>query len=130
MLSYDKNTYRQRLQAYTGQHLIRNVLLYSWELKKSAINETNKQRIIEYLKDHVSAGSLDIADYLGLKSLRTRDYLNELIAEDIVVSEGGNKNRKYKLKTWAFRKKQGLIWLKISPCDIHGYVKTCPLFDR
>lgn len=67
--------------------------------KKSAINETNKQRIIEYLKDHISAGSLDIADYLGLKSSRTRDYLNELIAEDVVVSEGGNKNRKYKLKT-------------------------------
>ncbi|MDE6747407.1 MAG: hypothetical protein K2J72_12360 [Oscillospiraceae bacterium] len=63
------------------------------------MNETNKQRIIEYLKDHVSAGSLDIADYLGLKSLRTRDYLNELIAEDVVVSEGGNKDRKYKLKT-------------------------------
>ncbi len=102
MLFYDKNTYRQRLQAYTGQHLSRNVL--SLRIKKigdnkSAINETNKQRIIEYLKDHVSAGSLDIADYLGLKSLRTRDYLNELIAEDVVVSEGGNKNRKYKLKT-------------------------------
>lgn len=67
--------------------------------KKSAINETNKQRIIEYLKDHISVGSSDIADYLGLKSSRTRDYLNELIAEDVVVSEGGNKNRKYKLKT-------------------------------
>ena len=44
-------------------------------------------------------GSSDIADYLGLKGSRTRDYLNELIAEDIVVAEGGNKNRKYKLKT-------------------------------
>ena len=67
--------------------------------KKSAINETNKQRIIEYLKEHISVGSSDIADYLGLKSSRTRDYLNELIAEDVVVSESGNKNRKYKLKT-------------------------------
>ena len=66
--------------------------------KKSAINETNKTRIIEYLTEHISAKSSEIADYLGLKSSRTRDYLNELIADEIVVAEGSNRNRFYKLK--------------------------------
>ena len=66
--------------------------------KKSAINEMNKTRIIEYLTEHIRAKSSEIADYLGLKSSRTRDYLNELIADEIVVTEGSNKNRVYKLK--------------------------------
>ncbi len=66
--------------------------------KKSAINETNKTRIIEYLTEHISAKSSEIADYLGLKSSRTRDYLNELIADEVVVTQGSNKNRVYKLK--------------------------------
>ncbi len=66
--------------------------------KKSAINETNKTRIIEYLTEHISAKSSEIADYLGLKSSRTRDYLNELIADEIVVAEGSNRNRVYTLK--------------------------------
>ncbi len=66
--------------------------------KKSAINETNKTRIIEYLTEHISAKSSEIADHLGLKSSRTRDYLNELIANEIVVAEGSNRNRFYKLK--------------------------------
>lgn len=66
--------------------------------KKSAINEMNKTRIIEYLTEYIRAKSSEIADYLGLKSSRTRDYLNELIADEIVVAEDRNKNRAYKLK--------------------------------
>ena len=58
----------------------------------------NKTRIIDYLTEHISAKSSEIADYLGLKCSRTRDYLKELISEEIVVAEGGNKNRTYKLK--------------------------------
>lgn len=57
--------------------------------KKSAINETNKKRIIEYLTDHASAKTSEISDFIGLQSSRTRDYINELIAEGLVVSEGG-----------------------------------------
>ena len=45
-----------------------------------------------------SAGSIMTAEYIGLKPSRTRDYLNELIAEGIVVAEGSNRNRTYRLK--------------------------------
>lgn len=67
--------------------------------KKSAINLARKKRIIEYLTDHVAAKSSEIAEYVDLQPSRVRDYLNELIREDIVVAEGANRNRVYKLKS-------------------------------
>lgn len=66
--------------------------------KKSAINTKMKETIIVYLTDHAEAKASDIAEYIGLKPSRTRDYLNELITEGIVVAEGGNRNRSYRLK--------------------------------
>lgn len=59
--------------------------------KKSAINERIKESIIDYLTDCAEAKTSTIAEYIGLKSSRTRDYLNELIAEGIVIAEGSNK---------------------------------------
>ena len=66
--------------------------------KKSAITERIKEAIISYLTDHAEAKATEIAEYIGRKPSRTRDYLNELIAEGIVVAEGSNKTRIYKLK--------------------------------
>lgn len=66
--------------------------------KKSAISVKMKETIIVYLTDHPEAKASSIADYIGLKPSRTRDYLNELIAEGTVVAEGGNRNRSYRLK--------------------------------
>lgn len=62
---------------------------------KSALQ---KQTIISYLTDNVSAKCVDIADLLGIKTTRAKELLKELIDEDIVVPEGGNRNRSYKLK--------------------------------
>lgn len=67
--------------------------------KKSVINEKMKETIIAYLTDHAEAKTAEVAAYIGLKLSRTRDYLNELIAEDIVVAEGGNRNRTYRLRS-------------------------------
>ena len=65
----------------------------------SAIKSAKRQMIIEYLTDHPAAKSAEIAEYVDLKPSRVRDYLAELIAEEIVVAEGGNRNRTYRLKT-------------------------------
>ena len=54
--------------------------------------------IIEYLTDHASAKTSELAAYLDLKPSRTRDYLADLIAEGIVAAEGENRNRYYALK--------------------------------
>ena len=58
-----------------------------------------KEEIIAYLTDHVSAKSSDIAELLGVKSTRAKKLLSELIAEETVVAEGGNRNRTYRLKS-------------------------------
>ena len=65
---------------------------------KTAIKSVKKQLIIEYLTDHPAAKSAEIATFVSLKPSRVRDYLKELMAEDIVVAEGGNRNRTYRLK--------------------------------
>lgn len=61
--------------------------------KKSAISSARKEKIIEYLTDHGSARSSEIAEYVDLRPSRVRDYLGELVREDIVVAEGANRNR-------------------------------------
>lgn len=58
-----------------------------------------KSEIIVYLTDHIPAKSADIAELLGVKSTRVKQLLRELQDEGIVVTEGGNRNRIYKLKS-------------------------------
>lgn len=53
--------------------------------------------IIQYLSEHESAGTSEIAAYIGLKPSRTRDYMRQLVSEGIVISEGMNRNRRYRM---------------------------------
>ena len=80
----------------------RTILALSFEKigdKKSAINTKMKESIIEYLTDHTEAKASSLAEYVGLKPSRTRDYLSELIAEGIILADGSNRNRTYRLKS-------------------------------
>ncbi len=67
-------------------------------------NETEGERsaieaqIVEFLTDHATARTAQIAAYIGRKPSRTRDYLKKLVTEDIVEAEGENRNRIYRLK--------------------------------
>ena len=68
--------------------------------KKMTIKSARqKEEIITYLTDHISAKSADVAELLGVKSTRAKKLLSELTEEEIVVAEGGNRNRTYKLKS-------------------------------
>ena len=58
----------------------------------------HKNEIITYLTDHVSAKNTDIAELLGVKSTRVKQLLKELMDEGVVIAEGNNRNRVYKLK--------------------------------
>ena len=62
---------------------------------KSAVQ---KQVVIEFLTNKVSATSQEIADVLGVGLSRTKIILRELVVEDVIVAEGADKNRKYRLK--------------------------------
>ena len=62
------------------------------------IIELKKETIIEYMTELVSCRSSDIAELLDIKLTRSRDILNTLIADGIIVVEGANRNRTYRLK--------------------------------
>lgn len=77
--------------------------------KKVATKSSNKIRqlktasqktaILEYLTDHTLAKCVDIASMLGVKDARARRILGEMVEDGTVSTEGGNRNRVYKLKS-------------------------------
>ena len=77
--------------------------------KKAAINDgdkiknvktaSQKAAILEYLTDHAFAKCADISAMLGVKSARARQLLGEMVEDGAVSTEGGNRNRIYRLKS-------------------------------
>lgn len=55
----------------------------------------NKQRIIDFLKKRGSSKAVDIAEYIGLSSARTRVLLSELMEEGKIKTEGNGRSRRY-----------------------------------
>lgn len=76
----------------------KKVTIKSDDKKVTIKSARQKNEIITYLTDHVSAKNKDIAELLGVKSTRVKQLLKELLDEGVVVAEGNNKNRVYKLK--------------------------------
>ena len=68
---------------------------------KNATTKTTSHRksIVEYLIENGSAKSAEISKLLDLSATRTKEILAKMIEEDIIVAEGSNKNRIYKLKS-------------------------------
>ena len=66
--------------------------------EKNKMSDLQKETIIEYLTDHVSARSSELAELLGVKSTRVKNLLSALIADGVIVAEGANRNRRYRLK--------------------------------
>ena len=66
---------------------------------KLMTKEAKKQFIIDYITDHPTVRTSEIAEVANLKASRARDYLSELVSEGILVAEGANRNRTYRLKS-------------------------------
>lgn len=77
----------------------KKVAIKSSDKKSATKTKLQKATIIEYLTENVSGKNSDIADLLDVKYARARQLLSELIEEEIIVAEGANKNRTYKLKS-------------------------------
>ena len=82
-----------------GQSGDKKAAIKSGDKKAAAKTVAHKQAIISYLTENVSAKSTEIAELLGLKPTRAKEILAEMVDEDILVPEGSNKNRIYKLKS-------------------------------
>ena len=68
---------------------------------KAAIIFSDKQRdmVVEYLTDNISATPAVISEILGVKSSRTREILKAMREEGIIEAHGSGRNRTYKLKS-------------------------------
>ena len=61
-------------------------------------NEENRRQIIDFIADNGFSDSKTVSKAIGLKPSRTRDYLKQLVEEDILEVEGEYKSRKYRIK--------------------------------
>lgn len=67
--------------------------------KKQVIkNNSYRGIIISYLKQNHTGKCSDISNVIDMSISRTRAILNDMIKDDIIIAEYGNKNRIYKLK--------------------------------
>jgi predicted HTH transcriptional regulator len=66
------------------------------KLKKS---DERKRAIVDFLASHVASTSKEIAEHIGIGSDRARVYLQELATAGVVIAEGENRNRIYRLKS-------------------------------
>ena len=79
-----------------------SVLLFigkSGDKKATIKTAAYRYAIIEYLTENVMAKSSKIAELICLKQTRTKEILNAMIVEGIIITEGENKSRIYKLKS-------------------------------
>lgn len=76
----------------------KKVAIKSGDKKVAAKTAAHKQAIMEYLTENVSAKSAELAELIGVKASRIKVILNEMIEDDIVIAEGGNRNKTYSLK--------------------------------
>ncbi len=76
--------------------------------KKQATKSSDKKRatktvayrdvIVEYLTTNIYAKCSELSALIGISDSRTRAVLSEMIEDNILVTEGENRNRVYKLK--------------------------------
>lgn len=64
----------------------------------STAKPVKQQLIIDYLTDHVCAKTAELAAYLSLTPSTTRACLAEMVRAGILVAEGENRSRSYRLK--------------------------------
>ncbi len=77
----------------------KKVTIKSGDKKKTIKTAMQKEIIIEYLTDHAEVSIAELSETLGVKTSRVKNLIYDLIADDLVVPEGANRNRRYRLKS-------------------------------
>jgi predicted HTH transcriptional regulator len=75
----------------------KKVAIESCDKNGVAIGEAKKQAIIDYLVEHETAASGEISTLLGVTQARVRVLMKELIDDGVVIAEGVNRYRTYRL---------------------------------
>ena len=62
------------------------------------MSDKTSDKIINFLKQNGYITTLIASELLGLSTQRARAVLGKMAKDEIIIAEGANKNRKYKLK--------------------------------
>lgn len=66
-------------------------------LNKTKTSDKTSDKILNYLKQNEFITTTIASDLLGLSIQRARAILGKMAKEEIIIAEGANKNRKYRL---------------------------------
>jgi predicted HTH transcriptional regulator len=95
------NPDRTVLSLVLSQSASKKLAIKSSDKEKLAISDKQKQQIVEYLATHDICKAAELADLFGVTGARVRVLLSQLVEDGIVLSEGGNRNRTYRLNPQA-----------------------------
>lgn len=65
---------------------------------KTKTSDKTSDKILNYLQQNEYITTPIASELLGLSVQRTRAILSKMAKEKVILAEGANKNRKYKLK--------------------------------
>ena len=66
---------------------------------KSERLKIQREKILEYLKDHDSVTSRELLTLLNLESSQARKILRDMAKDGILIAQGSNRNRRYVLNS-------------------------------
>ena len=67
--------------------------------KRQTIKESDRRTIFaEYMSQHGASTTAEMAAFSGLSPQRTRAILSKMVDDGIIIAEGSNKARKYRLQ--------------------------------
>ncbi|MBQ7316097.1 MAG: AAA family ATPase, partial [Clostridia bacterium] len=89
---------RITLSLLIGESSDKKVAIKSSDKTTKTKSQIQKQAVVTYLTEKITAKTTEIAELLGVKDARARRLLGEMVAEGTIVTEGENRNRVYKLK--------------------------------
>lgn len=90
---------RINLSLLIGESSDKKVAIKSSDKSTTTKTSIQKQAVISYLTEKITAKTSDISELLGVKDARTRRLLAQMVVEETIVAEGKNKSRVYKLKS-------------------------------
>lgn len=67
-------------------------------LNKTKISDKTSDKILNYLNENEFITTTIASKLIGLSPQRTRAILGKMAKEEVLIAEGANRNRKYKLK--------------------------------
>ena len=68
------------------------------KLNKIKASDKTSDKILNYLKQNEFITTTIASELLGLSVQRARAILGKMAKDEIIIAEGANRNRKYKLK--------------------------------